>query len=61
MATEERGYIGALTAASMDSNASTDHRELVLKKLRPSKAYLAAIEQARLNPSKYFEVFVGNL
>ena len=58
MATDEQSYIGALTATSVDTSASSDHRELSFKKLRPSRDYLHAIEQVRSNPSIYFEVFM---
>ena len=58
MATDEQSYIDALTATSVDTSASSDHRELAFKKLRPSRDYLHAIEQVRSNPSIYFEVFV---
>ena len=57
MATDEQSYIGALTATSVDTSASSDHREPAFKKLRPSRDYLHAIEQVRSNPSIYFEVF----
>ena len=33
MATDEQSYIGALTATSVDTGASSDHRELAFKKL----------------------------
>ena len=51
MATDEQSYIGALTATSVDTSASSDHRELAFKKLRPSRDYLHAIEQVQSNPA----------
>ena len=44
MATDEQSYIDALTATSVDTSASSDHRELAFKKLRPSRDYLHACD-----------------
>ena len=45
MAIDEQSYISALTATSVDTSASSYHRELAFKKLRPGRDYLHAIEQ----------------